>query len=263
MEHKVKVLAERFVKLMSGWDGVECITLNEAALPGTLDPYFALIMDVFCSGGIPGPAQREEQYGKDIVAFESTGRKDRFLTGSIPVRFEFKDINETEELVSVACTKNDMLHLKKDSGTYTYYRLSCGEVLFSRQHPSSGQWLDGIRSRLKDLPPDFWRTMRSASQSKMEHLLSDMGAALIQNDGFCYLTSASGFIKNACLTLFNINKRFEPAPRQYYEQVIRLPVLPPGFEAHAGTFLRISPESTMERKYSAARLIARGIVNIN
>jgi len=263
MDHKVKILADRFVKLMSSWEGVECITLNEAALPDTLDPYFALIMDVFCSGRIPPIAQRQKQYGADILAFESTGSKDRFLTGNIPVRFEFKSTKQTEELVSIADTKNDLLYLLKDSGTYTYYRLKCGEVLYSREHAAGEQWIICIRERLKKLTPRFWKAMRGASQSKMEHSLCDLGAALIQNDPFSYLTSSSGFIKNACLTLFNINERFEPAHRQYYEQVLKLPTLPPGFEAQIETFLRVSPDSTMDRKYSAAQLIARGIVKIN
>jgi hypothetical protein len=94
----------------------------------------------------------------------------------------------------------------------------------------------------------------------MEHFLNDLGAALYQNDDFFYLISASGFIKHACLTLFCINHRFEPSHRAYYKQAALLPVLPDSFAAELEIFLKAGPESTMERRYSLAKLIARGIV---
>jgi len=47
MKYKTRVLVERFTGILSQWQGVECVTLNEAALADVLDPYFALILDVF------------------------------------------------------------------------------------------------------------------------------------------------------------------------------------------------------------------------
>jgi hypothetical protein len=140
-------------------------------------------------------------------------------------------------------------------GTYGFYRLAKGEVLFSR----SG-WLRGLRKRLQSLGDEFWQFMRNAHESKMEHFLSDLGAAVIQGDDFFYLISAAGFIKNACLTLFCINRCFEPSHRAYYRQVLELPVLPESFRAMFETFLRSDPEITTERKFGLAQLLARGIV---
>jgi hypothetical protein len=104
--------------------------------------------------------------------------------------------------------------------------------------------------------------MRNAHESKMEHFLSDLGAAVFQKDEFNYLISAAGFIKSACLTLFCINRRFEPSHKAYYNQVIELPILSESFKAQFGAFLVLDPEKETERSFSLAKLIARGIVTL-
>jgi hypothetical protein len=257
MKYKTKILVDRFTETLSKWPGVECISLNEAAMPDTLDPYFALILDVFYSGPIPGADERCALYGDDVAAFETSGQsiKDRFLIGDIPVRLEYKAAGKIDELVSIADTKLDSLWFIKDSGTYGFYRLANGEILFSR----SG-WIEKIRKRLENVGDVFWQETRYSSQSKMEHFLSDLGAAYFQSDDFHYLVASAGFCKAACLTLFSVNRRFEPSHRSYYKQVIDLPVLPESFPAQLETFLRSDPDMTMERRYSLAQVIARGVV---
>jgi hypothetical protein len=257
MKYKTKVLVDRFVKELSAWSGVECVSLNEAALPDTIDVYFALILDVFYSGKIPEPEERCGLYGDDVVVFETDnqGSKDRFLIGDLPVRIEYKTTAKIDELVDIADSKRDQLWLIKDSGTYGYYRLQHGEILFARTG-----WIKAIRERLLDLDIAFWRAMRDANQSKMEHYLSDLGAALVQGDNFHYLISSAGFIKSACLTLFCINRRFEPSHRAYDKQVHSLGILPEAFLAQFETFLGNEAGLTMERKYSLAQLMARGII---
>jgi hypothetical protein len=96
----------------------------------------------------------------------------------------------------------------------------------------------------------------------MEHFLSDIGAACFQQDRFHYLIASAGFIKTACLTLFCINRRFEPSHRAYHKQVLALELLPESFRAEFDTFLSNDPEVTMENHYSVAQLIARGIVGL-
>lgn len=254
MKYKVKSLIERYTAIISRWEAVECVTLNEAALPDVLDPYFALILDVFCSGDIPPPAERLASYGEASV-FETSGSKDRFLAGEIPVRFEFKNTRRIDELVRRAAAPQEAFGFAKDAVTYDFYRLSQGEILFSR----SG-WILDLRKRLEAFDGGFWKRMREACQAKMEHFLSDLGAAFLQNDDFFYLVSASGFIKAACLTLFCINQKFEPSNKQYYRQVLELPALPASFPAQLETFLRTDAENSSERRYAAAQLIARGII---
>ena len=259
MKYKTKLLADRLVSVFSQWPGVECVSLNEAALPDTLDPYFALILDVFHAGPIPGPEERSGQYGEDAGVFETSngGTKDRFLVGDIPVRIEFKPTGQIEELVSFADTNRESLWLIKDSGTYGFYRLANGEILFSR-----GAWITDIRKRLENPGDEFWSRPRDVHQSKMEHFLGDLGAALFQGDDFYYLISSSGFIKHACLTLFCINRCFEPSHRAYYKQAVELPVLPESFPAQLETFLRGEGALTMERRFSLAQVIARGIITL-
>jgi hypothetical protein len=267
MKFKTKLLADRLVSVISEWSGVECISLNEAALPDTLDPYFALILDIYCVGPIPSVEERSKLFGDDIADFETSGTssaaqeenfvregKDRFFVGDLPVKLEYKSIKLIEELVSIADSRLELLWLVKDSGTYSFYRLTNGELLFSRN-----DWIQGLRRRLGCLGDEFWRRMRNAHESKMEHFLSDLGAAVFQEDDFYYLISAAGFIKSVCLTLFCINRRFEPSHRAYYKQVLDLPELPESFNAQLENFLKSDPEITMDRKFALAKVIARGI----
>jgi len=256
MKYKTKLLVERFTGILSSWSGVECVTLNEAALPDTLDPYFALILDVFCSSAIPEADERCRLYGDDVAAFEcsSNSDKDRFLIGDIPVRVEFKKTIKINELVNIANSNHESLWLIKDSGTYGFYRLANCEIVFSRS-----DWIHDIRKRLEHLGDKFWKEMRSAVQSKMEHFLSDLGAACYQNDNFHYLIASAGFIKHACMTLFCINKRFEPSHRAYYKQVSELPILPESFAAEFRTFLNNNTVD-MESRFHIAKLVGSKIV---
>jgi len=259
MKFKTKQLVDRFAAIISEWPGVECVSLNEAALPNTLDPYFALIMDIYYRDSIPGAEERHRLYGKDLVAFETSAKesKDRFLVGDIPIRLEYKSVGMIEELVTIADTKLQSLWFIKDAGTYSFYRLSQGEIIFDRSN-----WIMGLRRRLSRLGDEFWQSMRNAHESKMEHFLSDLGAALMQEDDFFYLTSAAGFIKSACITLFCINRCFEPSHRAYYKKVLELKELPDSFPSYFVSFLKGDPEMTMERKHSLAQLIAKGIVSL-
>ena len=120
--------------------------------------------------------------------------------------------------------------------------------------------MGSIRDRIKNLSDEFWHGMRIAHQSKMDHFLSDLGAALLQEDDFNYLISAAGFIKSACLTLFCVNKQFEPSHRAYYKQVLELKELPDSFRAYFETFLRTDSDTSMERKFSLAQRMAKGII---
>jgi len=259
MKRKTKVLADRFIAAVSQWPTVDCIALNEAALPDTLDPYFALILDVYHVGPIPSTEQRKAAFGEDIAVFETSAmqNKDRFLVDGLPVRIEYKAVEKIEEVVDIADKRTDQLWLIKDSGTYMFYRLSRGEILYQKS-----PWIDDLRERLTRLPEAFWKQMRDAHESKMEHFLSDLGAALMQGDDFHYLISSAGFIKNACVVLFCINRRFEPSHRGFYEQVKELDILPGDFIGRFESFLRADAELTADRKYSIAQLIAKSVISL-
>jgi hypothetical protein len=257
VQYKTRQLAGRLSGVISGWPGVECVSLNEAALPDTLDPYFALILDVYYTDGIPDAEERNREFGKDAASFETTNAKDRFLLEELPVRIEYKPVKMIDDMVSVADKRLKNFWQIKNSGTYTFYRLANGEVLFSR----SG-WIEGLRKRLASLKSGFWALMRNSCESKMEHFLSDLGAAVYQKDAFFFIISSSGFIKKACLSLFCVNKRFEPSHRAYYKQVLELKNLPESFSALLDNFLAQDADAAMERKLAIAQLILRSIVSL-
>jgi hypothetical protein len=260
VKYKIQLLIDRFIKILSACPGVECVSLNEAVLTDPLHPYFALIFDVFYTGSAPTIEERRCLLGEDAIAFESQPNKDkdRFLIKEFPVRLEYKSTEKIDELVSIADTKYDSLWLIKNSGTYGFYRLVNGEILFERSN-----WIAAVRQRLAGLDQSFWNQMRVASQSKMEHLLNDLGAALFEQDDFHYLISEALFIKTVCFTLFCINRRFEPSHRAYYKQVLELPIQPDGFHAQIDSFLRSDAEMTMARKYTLAQLIVRSISKLS
>jgi len=256
MKYKTKQLVDRLTEIISSWKGVECITLNEAAFADILDPYFALILDVFYSAKIPGEDERCRLYGDDVAAFESAqGEKDRFLIGDIPVRLEFKKTEKINEFVNIAYAKHESIWFIKDSGTYGFYRLANCDIIFSRSN-----WIHDVRKKLENINDNFWIEMRSTVQSKMEHFLSDLGAASFQGDKFHYLIASAGFIKTACLTLFCINKRFEPSHRAYFKQVCDLPILPDSFKAEFQTFLDNNNSDDLESRFYVAKLMAQKIV---
>jgi hypothetical protein len=233
------------------------VALNESGLKDSLDPYFAVILDVFYNGDIPEPDSRRRSYGDKLSAFETYGGKDRFLIDDIPVHVEYKPMEMVNERIKIATEKLEYLWHIKDSGTYGLYRLCYAEVLFNRTG-----WIEDIRAKLQKLPIRFWNEVTASCRSKMEHYLADLGAALYQNDNFFFLVSSTGFIKFACMTLLALNRRFEPSHRLYYETVVKLPVLPSGFAAQFETFLSPANEVTMERKHQVAQLIAQGVSSI-
>ena len=103
MKPKVRELANELVATISSWDSIEAICLNEAASADTLDPYFALILDVYTHADVPQPSARAAAYPPHSV-FETspTGSKDRFMVGELPVRIEYKSEERIAELTDIA-----------------------------------------------------------------------------------------------------------------------------------------------------------------
>lgn len=258
MKPKVRELADKLVKTLSAIDAVECVCLNEAAVTDTLDPYFALILDVYFRVEIPNSSARGAAYPAHTV-FESspTGLKDRFMVGELPVRIEYKRVERVEELTDIALRSGSELWKIRDSGTYAFYRLAQCKPLFQRSN-----WLSGITESLSLLSDGFWVQMRSFYQSAMEHYLTDLGASIMQDDPFNYMISAASFIKYACAVLFMENGEFEPSHRAFLQRVPALKTLPDEFSTRFESFLRPDSELPPQRKYEIAKLIARSIIGL-
>jgi hypothetical protein len=258
MKPKVRALAEKLVASISAWETVECVCLNEAATTDTLDPYFALILDVYVRGPIPHTNVREAAYPPHTVLETSpTGTKDRFLSGELPVRIEYKTVERIEELASIALRSGSDLWKLRDSGTYVFYRLVHCQPLFQR-----GTWLSEMSGKLSTLSDSFWVQMRSFYQSSMEHYLADFGAAIVRDDPFHYMISSASFIKYAVSALMMENGMFEPSHRGYLSAVADLKTVPDDFAGRFESFLRPDSELPPQRKYEIAKLIARSIISL-
>ena len=136
MRPKVERIAEGLAKAIGAWGSVECVSLCEQAEGDVLDPYFALVLDVYHKGPIPDSDERRKAFG-DPGAFEwaQAQPKDRFFLEGLPIRIEYKRVESFEEFVD---RESELLWILKNSGTYMFYRIEKGRILFSR----SG-WIEG------------------------------------------------------------------------------------------------------------------------
>ena len=142
MKPKVRELANELVATISSWESIEAICLNEAAAEDTLDPYFALILDVYTHADVPQPSARAAAYPPHSV-FETspTGSKDRFMVGELPVRIEYKSVERIGELTEIALRSGSDLWKIRNSGTYVFYRLVHCKPLYEKS-----AWLDVTNS---------------------------------------------------------------------------------------------------------------------
>ena len=143
----------------------------------------------------------------------------------------------------------------RQTGTYMFYRLATAHVLEKKS-----DWIEAVRSSLKELPEEFWERLSHSSRATMEHYLGDLIAAVIRDDGLFYLISAAGFIKSFLSLLFVLNRLFEPSGRTLYDRALDLPVLPENFRGRFHSFLREDPEFPPSRKREIAELMAKSVV---
>jgi hypothetical protein len=257
MRLKVERLAKSLTLVISSWNSVECVVLAEHSEDDTLDPYFALVLDVYHRGSVPGADQRQAAFAAslgDLGAFESSAAqpKDRFFFEGLPVRVEYKDAAGVDEILDRGL---GFLWVLKNSGTYMFYRLERSRILFQRS-----TWIDEIRAKLDRLSPEIWEGLREAFEAKMEHSLSDLGAAAQLDDGFFYSVSFAGFLSYAAALLFIKNRRFEPSHRAIEGQLKELKTLPEDFEGRWETLLRSDSDMSRSQQYKIAELIAKSIL---
>ena len=255
MEPKAEAIVNFLKDTISGWNKVECITLDPRSEIFAYDPYFALVIDVYCSGRLPSPARRRDAFG-DPGDFETAAgqTKDRFFLKEIPIRIEYKDIGMMDKLVAKPAR-----HLKilKNSGTYSFYRLKNNKVIFN----ASG-WIDRIRTSLESFPDAAWETLADNFSAKMEHFLSDMGAASFSDDQFFLLLSEAGFMRYAAASIFMVNKEFEPSHRDIEGHLRNLATMPEGFWPLWDALLQKECEMPRSKRFDAARMLASSVLSL-
>lgn len=252
MMHRVERLASKLTAIISSWPGIECVVSCEASETDVLDPYFALVLDVYCYGAIPAADERQALFDNP-GAFEvsRSGEKDRFFLDSLPIRIEYKRTRNIESLVSGGF---DTMYVFGASGTYMLYRLVNGTVLYSKS-----DWLQRQRTALAESPKEFWERLRETYQQKMEHCLSDLGGAALKDDRFFYFISLSGFLRACASALFALNRQWEPSERYMTDALVTLPSLPEDFEGRWALLMRTDGSMEPTKRYQIAQLIARSI----
>jgi len=253
MKPRVESAINRIVAVLESWDSVDTIALVETGSDDIYDPYFFVSLDVYYAGDIPASETRRQEL-PDVVAFETLRltHKDRFLLDDIPVRLEYKDIERFNRIIQGARGPEGAF---RDSGTYMFYRLKHGRILYQKS-----EWLSEVRKDLESFSDAFWEMLREAFQARMEHYLGDLNAAVVRGDNLFYLISSAGFVRSVSSVLFAINHRFEPSGRLLYDQTIQLPVLPESFQGRFESLLRPSDALSSSRRAEIAELLAKSIV---
>ena len=252
MMHKVERIASKLTSIISAWPEVESVLSCEASETDVLDPYFALVLDVYYDGAIPGRDERQSLYDNP-GAFEtsSSGEKDRFFLESLPIHIEYKHASALENVIG---NQFDSMLVFGSSGTYILHRLVNGTILYKRNDR-----IERIRESLNHSPLEFWQHLREVNQQKMEHCLSDLGGAALKDDRFFYFVSLSGFMRAFVSAIFAANRQWEPSDRHMSAALLALPILPEDLQGRWAQLLQTDGSVDPERRYQIAQLITRRV----
>ncbi len=255
MKTKVKNVVATIVAELKKWDGVQAVVLQHFAEKDIYDPNFSITLDVFRDGSIPGREEREEMF-PEAMYFDSSRvkMKDRFMLEDLPVRISYKDCHRVDAVLAETGGEN---WLSMERGTYLFHRIATGTEVFSRS-----DWFKGVLVKLDSLPESFWTTWMDSCQRRIDHFLSDLGAAAMKEDPLYFRLSLSSFLKVTAELLFAVNHVFEPGPRDYTASLALLETLPAGFVANWGSLLREDSELPADRKREVAELLARSLFSL-
>jgi len=180
--------------------------------------------------------------------------KDRFFLDEIPVRIEYKHIPDMQDQVEYP-----LRHIKllKNTGTYPLYRLLHFPLVFSKS-----DWIERMRVSLNSFPLDAWQGLFDSFSAKMEHYLSDFGAAAVSENQFFRLMSRAGFLKFAGASIFMVNHAFEPSHAEYEIQLKNQPILPANFGNLWDSISCERNDLSEFKKFEHARLLAREIFEL-
>ncbi|MCX7026256.1 MAG: DUF4037 domain-containing protein [Spirochaetes bacterium] len=256
MNHRVESLVDFLKRTLSSWNSVECITVDPRSEIFDLDPYFALVIDVYYITSIPSAQERRAAFG-DPGDFETaaSGTKDRFFLDELPIRIEYKEIEALERLLERPI---QYIKLLKNSGTYSFYRLESNKIIFD----ASG-WIGKARGRLSNFPAEAWITLGDSFRSKMEHYLSDMGAASFSGDKYFLLLSEAGFLRYAAASVFMANRRFEPSHRDIEDHLRVFSLIPDDWWPAWNAILQKEGEIPAPKRFEIARLLASSVYSLS
>lgn len=246
--NRVADTAEGIAAVLAQWDEVQSVSAI-AHGDDLYDPYLSIAIDAYLDGPARPSAERHESFAQ-AGAFESAtlSLKDRFLLGSIPVRIEFKQTARFDAVVRDAADGRCAL---REGGTYTLYRLTRAQVLFSRDG-----WIEARQSAVEVLPDGFWAEVKRTQWFALEHIYSDLTAAEARSDAFYFALSAGRFAAAIAALQFTIRRQFAPSPRELGRCVLELPDLPDSFPANLEHFSK--PGLEPHQRVELARLMLEG-----
>jgi hypothetical protein len=253
VQRKVERISEQLKQIISSWSGIGTIVLGEAAEAKILDPYFTISLDVYHDSALPASDDRKRQFA-DPPAFDTVPAftEDRFLLEELPVKIRYQGTERVDIMIKRIVDQQWVFH---DAGTYLFYRLLHGQVLYKQTN-----WLDQIRKILAAMPDHFWRAIQTGARISAAYYLNDLRAAVYRGDNLFYVFSLSHFLRSLCSFLFAVNRTFEPSARLIAERVRDLPRLPDGFGGRFESMLRDDPELPAERKREIAELLVKSIL---
>lgn len=256
MKVKVKKSVDVIVDILKEWAGVRAVILQHFVEKDVYDPNFSVTLDVFRDSEIPSRDKRGTLFpGAGYFESSRLKHKDRFLLDDLPIRISYKDCSRVNAVLDAVDTDE---WLSMERGTYLFHRIATGSVSWSRD-----EWISGVLERLDRLPESLWSLWAESCRRRIDHYLSDLGAAALKEDRLYFHLSLSGFLKSAAELLFALNHVFEPGPRDFTASLALLEVLPEGFWASWRSLLRDDSELPAERKREIADHLARSVFALN
>lgn len=254
MIQKINQLVERILKDVASGPEVECVQRIPYHGGGMLEsPLFCLKLDVFFRGDIPAFPQRlaglqDLQYLETSLSRE----KDRFFLDKVPIHLDYKTVGRID--AELAALTDPAEGLRQET-TYGLFRLFHGIPVHTKT-----AWIREVKSRLESLPEEFWSFQRRNLAGRLEHLISDMAAAVFNRDGLFFQVAQSRFLETLAEILFAINRQFLCPPEELKFQIDGLEILPAGFTGWFDSLLREDSGFDRERRLSLARHLTEGVL---
>jgi len=257
MIQKINQLVETILRAVATGSEVECvlrIPYHGGGMPAS--PLFCLKLDAFFHGPIPAFPDRLAKFG-DLQFLETSlsKEKDRFFLEEIPIHLEYKEVRRVDEELRGLGSAGSPLHQET---TYGLFRLYHGIPVHTKT-----DWIKGVKSHLESLPEEFWSFHRRNLSGRLEHLLSDLAAAVFNRDGLFFQITLSRYLETLAELLFGLNRQFLCPPEEIQFQIDGLEILPPGFAGFFEGLLREDASFDRERRVALARHLAESVLALD
>ena len=254
MIQKINYLVETVLQGLDVGPQLECIQripYHGGGLPDS--PLFCLKLDVFFRGPIPTfPGRLAGLPALQFLETSLSKEKDRFFLDKVPIHLDYKEVEKVDE--ELAGLRKPESPLRNET-TYGLFRLYHGIPLHSKTN-----WIRDVKAKLETLPEGFWAFHRQNLAGRLEHLLSDMAAAVFNRDGLFFQIGLSQYLSTLAELLFALNRQFLCPAEEIKFQIDGLESLPTGFAAYFDSLLREDSGFDRERRLALARHLAEGVL---